>query len=232
MAIFSPRLASRGRTESTPVSTLRLDGISTPSDWSERSLSAKYLVSNFPSLFDTIGLTTTRRRNKTSDSIKTESERREKAREDEPQYGSFGEEIRKRNEFHWVRIETVARETMEKYDVYVREIHAKNKRQREEIQRRAAEQQENMRRKEEKKRKERLKNSTYGRQWAHHNFYRSLHNPKPEVVTEDVEEIHERCRGGGLLITACIDGQYRKMCGLSKLLELQNLCFDLVGWKV
>lgn len=146
--------------------------IKTPSSTKSENPGEKYLKSSFPNLVEQLGRLHKHRPSKGLIPLPNSEENDKKQKKGKKL--SFGEEIRKRNEHQWLRIEDVVKDTMERYDDYCKYLVNKNEVQQKEIQERHQKQKQSLQKMEEKKKEDNIQRSSYTRIWNHHAKMRKL----------------------------------------------------------
>eukprot|EP00105_Crassostrea_gigas_P030647 XP_011453050.1 PREDICTED: uncharacterized protein LOC105346245 isoform X1 [Crassostrea gigas] len=141
-----------------------------PSTGSRYLGSTQYWDSSFPSLLTHLGVDTglpkmkrVPQKRKTTGSTQKSSE---------TQNLVYKEELGKRNEGRWLKIENIVREKMEQFDDYCTQLVSQNEARREENERNAHQLYNKLWLEEEKKREAVIRNSACDRIWRHHALMR------------------------------------------------------------
>ncbi|XP_076090365.1 uncharacterized protein LOC143062587 [Mytilus galloprovincialis] len=163
----------------------------TPSSAASENPGKKYLKSSFPDLIETLKSHTKPKQKREISTPDSHEENKDK--KDEKRL-TFGEEIRRRNESQWLRIEDVVKDTMERYDDYCKKLTIKNEVQQKEIQEKNQKQIKILEKMEEKKKSDNMKRSSYARIWNHHAKMRELAEKLYEEKVEREQIRHARYR--------------------------------------
>lgn len=141
-----------------------------PSTGSRYLGSTQYWGSSFPSLLTHIGVDTELPKMKrVPQKRKTKSSPQKSS---ETQNLVYKEELGKRNEGRWLKIENIVREKMEQFDDYCTQLVSQNEARREENERNAHQLYNKLWLEEEKKREAVIRNSANDRIWRHHALMR------------------------------------------------------------
>ncbi|KAL4222096.1 hypothetical protein ACF0H5_018137 [Mactra antiquata] len=156
-----------------------LDNSSYTTEYTYQELSPRdYYNSSFPSLISHLGPKARHRTNRKKKAVSMPTRineesfeshfendhKKKKQREEMP----FTERMKRYNESRWSRIESVAKDKLDRYDKYVSDMNAKVRQQRILIEKKAEQQLQTLCRMEERRREDMLFQSPYGRMWRHH----------------------------------------------------------------
>lgn len=131
--------------------------------------STQYWDSNFPSLLSRIGVDVNLPNMKR---VPPKRKTGSTQKSSETQNLVYKEELGKRNEGRWLKIENIVREKMEQFDDYYTQLVSQNEARREENERNAHQLYNKLWLEEKKKREAVIRNSTYDRIWRHHALMR------------------------------------------------------------
>ncbi|KAL3831436.1 hypothetical protein ACJMK2_023187 [Sinanodonta woodiana] len=136
-------------------------------------LESPYHQSNFPSLLHSIGIGSRNRKLTRSYSINTgwESKTSLTISDEAERPYSFADDLRRRNENRWLRIEAVAKNQMDQHEAYSKKLQQRVIVQREQIQRAHASLLEKLKQQVDQRKQDTFINSSFSRSWGH---YRSL----------------------------------------------------------
>nr|XP_022310155.1 uncharacterized protein LOC111115630 [Crassostrea virginica] len=145
----------------------------TPSTGSQH-IGSQYWDSNFPSLLSNLGVDAKLPKIKRIPPKRKSTGSSQKSFDTDKRNSNFSnkEELGKRNEGRWLKIDNIVREKMEEFDEFFLQLVANNETKREENDRNAHLLYNKLWLAEEKKRQAVLKDSTYDRIWRHHALMR------------------------------------------------------------
>lgn len=129
-----------------------------------------YNSSIFPSIFQRLNTKPIQRAKMNTDLNEVTPNRPKIARSQKKSRTSFFDEMQHRNESQYLRIQAVAKEQMEIYEKYSREMEEKIRRQREEMKKKAQRFLDKLAYQEEKKKEDNIYRSSFGRIWRHHRI--------------------------------------------------------------
>ncbi|XP_056006863.1 uncharacterized protein LOC125665288 [Ostrea edulis] len=166
--------------DSSGLQTATPSGVDSAFSYQSRQLGCQYWDSNFPSLFSGLGVDATlpkvkRNLPKRKNTGSSPQQRSEKLTQNSPRTitgMSYTEDLKKRNESRWLKIENVVKEKMEQFDDYYAQLVAENEIKRVENERNSHQLHAKLWLEEDKKRKAALEGSTYDRIWKHHALMR------------------------------------------------------------